>query len=138
MALNANIHWGLILRVNVHQHITQDGWKFLLSHARFPFNFDGEIYGLGFGMEEELLGYGFRGPEAGEHADYVDVDHGYQTAVNQVNWLELVDVVPIVSSVDPFKAWKLKKSGVFTVGTVDDQLVMKGTEVDWSPLVSAI
>lgn len=54
MALNASIHWGLILRVDVPQAITQDGWKYLLAQARYPFNFDGEIFGLHSTMAEQL------------------------------------------------------------------------------------
>jgi hypothetical protein len=54
MALNAAIHWGLILRVDVPHAITQDGWKYLLSQARYPFNFDGEIFGLHSTMAEQL------------------------------------------------------------------------------------
>ena len=52
MALNSNIHWGYILRINVDQPIDQEGWKHLLLEARHGFNFDGEIFGLGFRMVE--------------------------------------------------------------------------------------
>lgn len=89
MALNAMIHWGLILRVNVPQTITQDGWKYLLTYARYPFNFDGEIFGLGFGLEDQLRDFGFRGEEAGQEADFVDVDCGFSTDMWSMHWLEL-------------------------------------------------
>jgi hypothetical protein len=138
LALNAAIHWGLILRVDVPQAITQDGWKYLLSQARYPFNFDGEIVGLGFGLEEQLREFGFRGDEAGREADFVDVDHGYRTATETVNWLELVDVAPLVEGLKPFQAWKLRNSGVYDVATFDDRVVRKGTHVDWPPLIGKI
>ena len=138
MALNAAIHWGLILRVDVPQAITQDGWKYLLSQARYPFNFDSEIVGLGFGLEEQLREFGFRGDEAGREADFVDVDHGYRTATETVNWLELVDVAPLVEGLKPFQAWKLRNSGVYDVATFDDRVVRKGTHVDWPPLIGKI
>lgn len=138
LALNAAIHWGLILRVDVPQIITQDGWNYLLTYARYPFNFDGEIFGLGFRLESQLRDFGFRGEEAGQEADFVDVDYGYRTAVETVNWLELVDVVPLVNGLKPFQAWKQKNSGVYDVATFDDRVVRKGTHVDWPPLIGEI
>lgn len=138
MALNAAIHWSLILRVDVSQDITQDGWKHLLTHARYPFNFDSEIFGLHSTMSDQLREFGFRGEEAGPEADFVDVDFGYRTAVNTVNWLERVDVVSLVDGLKPFQAWKLKNSGVYDVATFDDRVVRKGTHVDWPPLIGKI
>jgi len=97
LALNAAIHWGLILRVNVPQAVTQDGWKYLLANARYPFNFDGEIFGLHSSMGDQLRIFGFRGDEAGQEADFVDVDRGFNQASTAVNWLERVDVIPLGS-----------------------------------------
>ena len=138
MALNAAIHWGLILRVDVPQAITQDGWKNLLAQARYPFNFDGEIFGLHSTMAKQLRAFGFRGQEAGHEADFVDVDHVYNTASEVVNWLELVDVSPLVDGLKPFQAWKLRNSGVYDVALFDDRVVTKGTHVDWPPLIGKI
>ena len=120
------------------QEITQEGWKWLLSEARFPFNFDGEIIGLGFRLEDQLREFGFRGSEAGRDADFVDVDHGFRSAEHTVNWLELVSITPLIESVKPFQAWKLKDSGVYTVSTLDDGTLTKGTQVDWPPLIGKI
>lgn len=138
MALNASIHWGLILRVEVSHEISQEGWKWLLSESRFPFNFDGEVFGLHSRMEDQLRDFGFRGPEFGLDADFVDVDRGFRTAVSAVNWLQLIDVVPLVDCVTPFQAWKFKDSNVYTVGTLDGNILTKGTEVDWPPLIGKI
>ena len=138
MALNAAIHWGLILRIDVPQAIKQDGWKYLLNQARYPLNFDGEIFGLHSTMAEQLREYGFRGEEAGQEADFVDVDYGYSTASATVNWLERVDVTPLVDGFKPFQAWKLRNSGVYDVATFDDRIVRKGTHVDWPPLIGKI
>lgn len=138
MALNAMIHWGLMLRVDTPHTITQEGWKWLLSEARFPFNFDGEIIGLGFRLEDPLREFGFRGSEAGQEADFVDVDRVIHAASEAVNWLELVAVKPLVGGLKPFEAWKLKNSGVYDVATLDDQVVTKGTQVDWPPLIGKI
>ena len=65
MALNSDIHWGYILRVDVTKPIKQEGWKYLLQEANHGFNFDGEIFGLGFRMEDYLRDMGFRGSEVG-------------------------------------------------------------------------
>ena len=138
MALNAEIHRGLILRVDVPQAITQDGWKYLLSQARMPFNFDGEIFGLHSTMAEKLLKFGFRGEEAGLEADFVDVDYGFHTASETVNWLELVDSSLLVDGLKTFKAWKLRNSGAYDVATFDDPVVRKGTHIDWLPLIGKI
>ncbi len=138
MALDASIHWGLILRVEVPQKITQEGWKWLLSEARFPCNFDGEIFGLHSGMQDQLRDLGFRGPEFGLESDFVDVDFGYRTAVNTVSWLQRIDVVPLIESVKPFSAWKIKNSNVYTVENLDGRILTKGTEVDWLPLIGKI
>ena len=94
------IHWGLILRVDTPHTITQEGWKWLLSEARFPFNFDGEVIGLGFRLEDELREFGFRGIEAGQDADFVDVDQFFRSAETTVNWLELVSVTPLIEGIE--------------------------------------
>jgi hypothetical protein len=138
MALDASIHWGLILRVEVPQKITQEGWKWLLSEARFPSNFDGEIFGLHSVMQDQLRDFGFRGPEFGLEADFVDVDFGYRTVVNTVSWLQRIDVVPLIDSVKTFNAWKTKNSNVYTVENLDGRILTKGTEVDWLPLIGKI
>ena len=138
MALNAEIHWGIMLRVNVTQPVTQEGWKYLLQEARNPFNFDGEIFGLGFRLEDQLREFGFRGEEAGLEADFIDVDYAYRTATNTVNWLDHVEVVPLVEGLKPFQAWKLKSSGVYTVTDMLGQVFTKGTEVDWPRLIGKI
>ncbi len=138
MALNAEIHWGLMLRVDVAQPITQVGWKYLLTEARHPFNFDGEIFGMHSTMEGQLREFGFRGPEAGVEADFVDVDTGFRTAGTAVNWIERIDVVPLVDGIKPFWAWKLKNSGVYTVTDFADRVLTKGTDVDWPPHIGKI
>ena len=138
MALNAAIHWGLILRVDVPQSVTRDGWKYFLANSRYPFNFDGEIFGLHSSMGDQLRNFGFRGEEAGEEADFVDVDRGFNQASKIVNWLELVDVIPLVDNLKPFHAWKLKNSGVYDVATFDDRVLRKGADVDWHPLIGKI
>jgi hypothetical protein len=138
MALNADIHWGLILRVDVSQLIEQEGWKHLLTHALHPYNFDGEIFGMHSTMDSQLRKFGFRGEEAGQEADFVDVDRGYHSASKTVNWLERVPVSPLIDGLKPFEAWKLKNSGVYDVITFDDRIVTKGTHVDWPPLIGKI
>jgi hypothetical protein len=139
MALNASIHWGLILRVNVSQSISQIGWKNILAEARQPFNFDGEIFGMHSTMANQLREYGFKGEEAGLEADFVDVDRGYNTATQTVNWLEKVFVTPLVDDLKPFEAWKIRNSGVYVVENfLDGRILTKGTEVDWPPLIGRI
>jgi hypothetical protein len=112
--------------------------EYLLAQARYPFNFDGEIFGLRSTMAEQLRIFGYRGEEAGQEADFVDIDWGYRTASETVNWLERVDVVPLIDGLKPFEAWKLKSSGVYDTATFDDQVVTKGTHVDWPPLIGKI
>ena len=138
MALHSGIHWGYILRVKVEQTIDQEGWKYLLQEAHRDFNFDGEIFGLGFRMEEWLRDVGFRGSEAGLEADFVEQGVP-DRVVEQVNWLEHVDVKPLVEDIKPFGAYKLNKSDVFTVATFPDcRVVTKGTSVDWPPYIGKI
>ena len=138
MALNAGVHWGIILRIDVIQPIAPEGWKWLLKHAHNPWNFDGEIYGLSSSEKELLLKFGFRGNEAGRDADFVDVDGGFRSASEAVKWLTLIDVVPLKDGIKPFKAWRLKKSEVFTVSTLDGNLVTKGSEIDWEPCIGRL
>jgi hypothetical protein len=138
MALNADIHWGLMLRVHVAQPITQDGWRYLLTEARYPFNFDGEIFGLHSTMEDRMREFGFRGPDAGLAADFVDVDIGFRTAGTTVDWIERVAVMPLVDGVKPFKARKRKNSGAYTVTDFSDRVLTKGTHVDWPPHIGKI
>tara|TARA_R110000744_G_scaffold357040_1_gene463834 strand:+ start:1877 stop:2287 length:411 start_codon:yes stop_codon:yes gene_type:complete len=135
MALNGDIHWGCILRVDVAQPIKQEGWKYLLQEAN-NFNFDGEIFGLGFRMEDYLRDIGFRGSEAGLEADFVDNHH--RDVVAQVNWLEHVEVTPFNDDIKPFGAYKLKQSDVFTVPTMTDELLTKGYQCDWPPYIGKI
>jgi hypothetical protein len=137
MALNSSIHWGYILRINVDQPIDQEGWKHLLLEARHGFNFDGEIFGLGFRMEEWLRSIGFRGSEAGLDADFVE-NGAPSRVVAQVNWLEHIDVRPFIESIKPFGAYKLKQSNVFTVSTMFGELLTKGYQCDWPPLIGKI
>lgn len=127
-----------MLRMHVAQPITQDGWRYLLTEARYPLNFDGEIFGLHSTMENRLREFGFRGTEAGVAADFIDVDIGFGTAVTTVDWIERVNVVPLVDGIKTFWAWKLKNSGVYTVTDFADRVLTKGTDVDWAPLIGKI
>jgi hypothetical protein len=138
MALNAGVHWGLILRIDVPQPIAEEGWKWLLKQSRFPWNFDGEIFGLDARVSERLLEIGFRGSDSGLDADFVNVDQGFRTATGTVGWLEMVDVLSLRGDLKPFKAWKLQVSQEYTVSTLDGRLVTKGYEVDWKPLIGKI
>lgn len=139
MALNSLIHWGLILRVNVSQPISQTGWKDILAEARQPFNFDGEIFGMHSTMANQLREYGFKGGDAGLEADFVDVDRGYNTATQAVNWLEQVLAIPLIDGLDPFEVWKIKNSSVYVVENfLDGRILTKGKEVDWPPLIGKI
>lgn len=136
MAINSDIHWGCILRVDVAQPIEQEGWKYLLQEAN-TFNFDGEIFGLGFRMEDYLRDIGFRGSEAGLEADFVESGVPSRV-VEQVNWLENVEVKPFNDDIKPFGAYKLKQSDVFTVRTMTDELLTKGYQCDWPPYIRKI
>ena len=136
MAINSDIHWGCILRVDVAQPIKQEGWKYLLQEAN-NFNFDGEIFGLGFRMEDYLRDIGFRGSEAGLEADFVESGVPSRV-VEQVNWLEHVEVKPFNDDLKPFGAYKLKQSDVFTVRTMTDELLTKGYQCDWPPYIGKI
>jgi hypothetical protein len=138
VALNAGVHWGLILRIDVPQPIAEEGWKWLLKQARFHWNFDGEIFGLDARVSERLLEIGFRGSDAGLDADFVIVDQGFRTATGNVGWLEMVDVLSLRVDLKPFKAWKLKNSEVYTVSTLDGLLITKGYEIDWAPLIGKV
>lgn len=89
-------------------------------------------------MAEKLRKFGFRGEEAGQEADFVDVDYGFRTAAETVNWLKRVDVAPLVDGIKLFQAWKLRNSGVYNVATFDDRVVTRGTHVDWPPLIGKI
>ena len=85
-----------------------------------------------------MRNFGFRGEESGQETDFVDVDRGFNQASTVVNWLGLVDVIPLVDNLKPFQAWKLKNSGVYDVATFEDRVLRKGTDVDWHPLIGKI
>ena len=58
--------------------------------------------------------------------------------VEQVNWLEHVEVKPFNEDIKPFGAYKLKQSDVFTVPTMTDELLTKGYQCDWPPYIGKI
>ena len=150
MALNSGTHWGCILRVDVDQAIEQDGWKWLLRQCNSHI-FDGEIFG-GLSSHVKLFReWGFRGSEAGLEADFVltyeyddssrrvaaEMDY-HQYIASKVNWLEYVEVRPLVEGIKPFGVFKLKESEVYSVKTFGGETVTKGHEVDWPPFIGKI
>ena len=95
--------------------------------------------------------WGFRGSEAGLEADFVlteqDDDFAarvaakmnyHQNIASKVNWLEYVEVRPLVEGIKPFGVFKLKESEVYSVKTFGGETVTKGHEVDWPPFIGKI
>ena len=88
-------------------------------------------------MENYLRDIGFRGSEAGLEADFVESGVPSRV-VEQVNWLEHVEVKPFNDDLKPFGAYKLKQSDVFIVRTMTDELLTKGYKCDWPPYIGKI
>jgi len=142
MALNSGIHWGCILRVNVDQAIKQEGWKWLLQNSN-SHNFDREIFGGHSTDMKSFREWGFRGSEAGLEADFVETyspesGHYGLLVASKANWLEYVDVKPLVEGIKPFGAFMLKDSAVNNVISFDRGILTKGFDVEWTPPVDGV
>jgi hypothetical protein len=135
----------LVLRTQVEQNISAEGWRYLLSHCDPHRNFDGEIIVFG-AMDErsidrhisELTSFGFIGPDQGEESDMVVFVFGSASQVP--GWLSLVDVTFFDASIKPCKAWKLTKSEQYRLVDFHTPVAgpTKGYECDWEPKIGPI
>ena len=146
MAIQTLSFISLILRPYVQQPISTDGWKHMLSQADPHRNFDGEIMAFGTmsGQDmdriiEELTSFGYIGPNEGDHSDMV-VSDMFSAGSNIPAWLELVDVKFFDESRPTTKAWKMKKSNVYSLLDFEANLATptKGYECDWPPYIGKI
>ena len=146
MAIQTLSFISLILRPFVNQDISTDGLKYLLSYANPNRNFDGEIMAFGAmsggdleNIKNNLVSYGYIGPDKGEESDMIISDMLFGEKHIPL-WLELVDVTFFDKSIPLVKAWKMKESGVYKLLNfeADNSLPTKGYECDWSPYISKI
>jgi hypothetical protein len=125
------------------QPIAERGWRRIVEWAAIGF-FDGKILALG------AMGYsqirsdanfleevGFKGPAAGEDADFAEFSSGYS---DMPGWLERVVVRSLDDPKMKFDAWKMWNSEVFELQTFHDRRKYrtKGYEVDWPPYIGKI
>ena len=146
MAIQTLSFMSLILRPFVNQDISTDGLKYLLSYANPNRNFDGEIMAFGAmsggdleNIKNNLVSYGYIGPDKGEESDMIISDMLFGEK-HIPSWIELVDVTFFDKSIPSVKAWKKKKSGVYKLLNfeADSSLPTKGYECDWSPHIGKI
>ena len=146
MAIQTLSFISLILRPFVNQDISTDGLKYLLSYANPNRNFDGEIMAFGAmsggdleNTKNNLVSYGYIGPDKGEESDMIISDMLFGEK-HIPSWLELVDVTFFDKSIPSVKAWKKKESGVYKLLNfeADNSLPTKGYECDWSPNIGKI
>jgi hypothetical protein len=146
MAIQTLSFLSLILRPYVEQHISTDGWHYLLSQADPHRNFDGEIMAFGAmsGRDidriiERLVSFGYVGPDQGDKSDMVLSD--MFTGTDKLpSWIELVDVKFFDEATPPIQAWKMKKSNVYELLNFEAALdkPVKGYQCDWPPFIGKI
>ena len=151
MAIQMLSFSSLILRPSVKQEIDKVGWESLMNYADPERNFDGEIMAFGAmsgdyieEVREDLVGYGYIGPDNGEESDMVIYEMLNGDESNLPSWLELVDVTFFDNNLHAVRAWKKKESNVnkllnFEASIeADISLPTKGYECDWPPHIGKI
>jgi hypothetical protein len=143
MAIQTLSFVSLILRPYVQQHISTDGWQYLLAQADPQRNFDGEIMAFGAMSGRDidqimlaLISFGYIGPNQGDKSDMV-VSDMFSTGSNIPSWLELVDVKFFDEGKLPTQAWKMTRSNVYSLLDFESTLATtaKGYECDWPPYI---
>lgn len=137
----------LILRTKVEQEISAAGWKWLFNRCDPSQNYDGEIMVFG-SMNfldvtrniEDLVSFGFIGPDKGEASDMVVWEGPFGATTYQPDWLSLVEVEFFDDTSTKANAWKLTKSGVYELVDFhsDRSLPTKGYDCDWAPKIGKI
>lgn len=146
MAIIEMPFYTLILRVDVQQEISADGWRALFQCVNPASNFDGElmVFGSINDMDlhaniDALKSYGFRGPENGDDSDMVVWGSPFGALSDLPSWLSYVEV-EFFDDRPTCKAWKLTNSQIY--GLVDffngAKLPTKGYECDWEPKIGKI
>lgn len=137
----------LILRVNVKQKISAEGWQYLMHYSQPQKNFDGEliVFGAMNGQDidndiKNLTSFGFVGPDKGEKSDMVVWESIFEAVTYVPSWLSVVDVKFFDEEKPDVRAWKLTDSGVYRLVDFSNraELPMKGYECDWAPLIGKI
>jgi hypothetical protein len=145
MAIALMPYFALVLRVQVEQTISAEGWRNLLQHCDPHRNFDGEIMVFGAMDERSIDGYvsrltsfGFTGPDNGDTSDMAIYAFGKTTQIP--SWLSVVDVTFFDESIGPCKAWKLTKSERYQLVDFHTRIdsPTKGYECDWEPKIGQI
>lgn len=137
----------LILRINVQQKISAEGWKYLMHYCDPHSNFDGEImvFGAMSGRDiqkyvDALSSFGFVKPDNGDKSDMVIWEGPFGATTEVPEWLTTVDVEFFDDETQAVKAWKLTNSGVYNLLDFhrSPELPMKGYECDWAPKIGKI
>ncbi|MDE3237865.1 MAG: hypothetical protein KGN33_02770 [Paracoccaceae bacterium] len=147
MAIKVMPYITVILRTQVEQPISSEGWRYLANSVDPSRNFDGEIMVFGFmggnGVQrciDRLTSFGFIGPDRGNQSDIVVWEGPFGPATSMVDWLSLVDVNFFDANIEPCQAWKLTNSSVYTLLDfhILENLPTKGYECDWHPNIGKI
>jgi len=143
LAITVMPFYAIILRPFVDQPIAERGWQRIVQWAAMGL-FDGEILAIG------AMGYpqirrdanfleevGFKGPSAGEDADFAEFSSG---CGDMPGWLERVEVRSLDDPKMKFDAWKMRNSEIYELHTFHDRqkYPTKGYEVDWPPYIGRI
>jgi len=146
MAIQTLSFISLILRPYVKQPISTDGWKSLFAQVDPHRNFDGELMAFGTmsGRDmdriiHDLTSFGYIGPDLGDKSDMI-VSDMFMGTDSLPSWIELVDVTFFDEEAPPVKAWKMKKSNVYSLLDFEANLATptKGYECDWPPYIGKI
>lgn len=137
----------LIVRINVQQKISAEGWRYLMYYSQPQKNFDGELMVFGAmngrdieDYEKTLTSFGFIGPDKGEKSDMVVWESIFEAVTYVPSWLSVVDVKFFDAEKPDVRAWKLTDSGVYRLVDFSNraELPTKGYECDWQPFIGKI
>lgn len=143
MALIARGMYKLILRVNVEQEISQEGWRFVISEV-LPNHwgneklgaptFDGEILciqamspmDMSF-VSEKLMSFGFRWSEDLDGADFA----WFEFNVPNLDWLEEVSATPLRRGLREVVLWQLRGSRLDYFADDEGRVWWRDNDYSW-------
>ena len=143
MALIARGMYKLVLRVDVRQEISQDGWRFVVSNV-LPFirdderlrcpSFDGEILVIQAmsptdlsDISDDLLRYGFHWTNDLKDADFA----WFLYVAPKLEWFEEVNAQPLKPGLRDVWIWQMRGSRLRYFADYDGRVWWRGIDYDW-------
>lgn len=141
MALIARGMYKLILRVNVVQEISQEGWRYILSEILPAISsnkrlgtpgFDGELLcvssmGPMGQLSELLMSFGYRWTKDLDGSDFAWFDN----ELPKLDWLEEVEAEPLQPNLRTSSLWQLKGSKIGYFADHEGQVWWRGRDYNW-------